>query len=227
MPNAPLKSLPKMDEQISVVWSASGSLLSRTWAHHIKFVAKERIELSLLRVGSDVDCTQATSRDLHSLNSSDSVCEISPRFDPHIAAERNGAGSNASVRNGRIDLRRIACAGELVVEMIGSSSRCAKAQAMFLLADLPELVSDYERHEITWMLARSVLLRLLGDHEVEEDMEGLSPELAARFAESLREDFGDEERARTGPWIDNTAGEPPNRDQIVASVRRWLEKQPG
>jgi hypothetical protein len=67
MPNAPLKSLPKMDEQISVVWSAPGSLLSSTWAHHIKFVAKERIELSLLRVGSDFDCTQSTSRDLHSL----------------------------------------------------------------------------------------------------------------------------------------------------------------
>ena len=97
---------------------------------------------------------------------------------------------------------------------------------MFLLSDLPELVGDYERHKITWMLACSVLLRLLGDHEVEEVMEGLSPELAAHFAESLREETGDEVRARTGLWIDNAAGEPPNRDQIVACARRWLEKQP-
>jgi len=96
---------------------------------------------------------------------------------------------------------------------------------MFLLSDLPELVSDYENREITWMLASSVLLRLLGDHEVEEVMEGLSPELATRFAGSLHEDFGDETLARTGLWIDNAGGEPPNRDQIVASIRRWIEQQ--
>lgn len=97
---------------------------------------------------------------------------------------------------------------------------------MFLLSDLPELVSDYENHEITWMLACSVLMRLIGEYEVEEVMAGLSPDLAARFAEALREAFGDEELARTGLWIDNAAGEPPNRDQIIASARRWLEKHP-
>jgi hypothetical protein len=92
------------------------------------------------------------------------------------------------------------------------------------LSDLPELVSDYENGDLDWLVAYSVLLRLLGKHEVEEIIPALSPDLAMRFGNSLREEFGDEELARTGLWIDNAEGEPRNRDQIVASVRRWLEK---
>ena len=97
---------------------------------------------------------------------------------------------------------------------------------MFQFSDLPELVSDYSSGEVDWTIAYSVLLRLLGDHEVAEVMAALSPELAARFDASLLEEFGDDELARTGLWIDNAGGEPPNRDQIVARIRRWIEKYP-
>jgi hypothetical protein len=96
---------------------------------------------------------------------------------------------------------------------------------MFQFSDLPELVADYERGDVDWVIAYSVLLRLLGDHEVSKVMAALSPELATRFGESLHEEFGNEELAKTGLWIDNAGGEPPNRDQIVARVRRWIEKQ--
>jgi hypothetical protein len=65
----------------------------------------------------------------------------------------------------------------------------------------------------------------VGDHEVSEVMAALSPELATRFDEALHEEFGDEDLAKTGLWIDNASGEPPNRDQIVARVRRWIERQ--
>jgi len=57
-------------------------------------------------------------------------------------------------------------------------------------------------------------------------MAALSPELAALFDESLHEEFGEEEITKTGVWIDNAGGEPPNRDQIVARIRRWIEQQP-
>jgi len=97
---------------------------------------------------------------------------------------------------------------------------------MFQFSDLPELVSDYSTGEVDWVIAYSVLLRLLGDHEVAEVMTALSPELAARFDASLLEEFGDQELAKTGLWIDNAGGEPPNRDQIVARIRRWIEKHP-
>lgn len=97
---------------------------------------------------------------------------------------------------------------------------------MFQFSDLPGLVSDYKSGDVDWMIAYSVLLRLLGDREVSEVMAALSPELAARFDESLHEEFGDEELAKTGLWIDNAGGEPPNRDQIVARIRRWIEQQP-
>jgi hypothetical protein len=93
---------------------------------------------------------------------------------------------------------------------------------MFQLSDLPELVSDYASGDVDWMIAYSVLLRLLGDHEVSAVMSALSPELAARFDNALHEDFQDEERAKTGLWIDNAGGEPPNRDQIVRRIMRWV-----
>ena len=96
---------------------------------------------------------------------------------------------------------------------------------MFQCSDLPELVSDYKRGDVDWVIAYSVLLKLLGDHEASEIMAALSPELATRFDESLHEEFGDEELAKTGLWIDNASGEPPNRDQIVARARRWIGKQ--
>lgn len=95
---------------------------------------------------------------------------------------------------------------------------------MFQFSDLPELVTDYQSGELDWAIAYPVLLRLLGNHEVSEVMNGLPPELATRFDESLHEEFGDEELARTGLWIDSAGGEPPNRDQIVARIRRWIER---
>jgi hypothetical protein len=97
---------------------------------------------------------------------------------------------------------------------------------MFQFSDLPELVSDYKSGDVDWMITYSVLLRLLGDREVSEVMAALSPELAARFHETLHEEFGDEEFAKTGLWIDNAGGEPLNRDQIVARIRRWIKQQP-
>lgn len=93
---------------------------------------------------------------------------------------------------------------------------------MFKISDLPELVADYESGEADWPLAYSVLLRLVGDHEVSEVMSKLSAEMATRFDESLRKEFGDEELARTGLWIDNAGGEPANRDLIVTRVRQWI-----
>ena len=95
---------------------------------------------------------------------------------------------------------------------------------MFQFSDLPELISDYKNGSVDWVIAYSVLLRLVGDHEVSEIMAALSPELAARFDESLHEEFGDAELARTGLWIDNAGGEPPNRDRVVARIRRWIER---
>jgi hypothetical protein len=99
-----------------------------------------------------------------------------------------------------------------------------ESKTMIEISDLPELVSDYENGDLDWLVAYSALLRLLGNHEVEEIIPALSPDLTRRFADSLREEFGDEELARTGLWIDNAAGEPPNRDKIVARIRRWLQK---
>jgi len=97
---------------------------------------------------------------------------------------------------------------------------------MFTISDLPELVADYASGEADWMIAYSVLLRLLGDHEVSEIMAYLSPELADRFASALHEEFRDAESAKSVLWIDSAAGEPPNRDQIIASIVRWLERSP-
>jgi hypothetical protein len=97
---------------------------------------------------------------------------------------------------------------------------------MFQFSDLPELVDDYKRGDVDWEIAYPVLLRLLGEHEVSEVMDRLSPDLSARFDEALRKEFGNEELARSGLWIDNAGGEPPNRNEIVACVRRWIEKQP-
>jgi len=97
---------------------------------------------------------------------------------------------------------------------------------MLQLSELPELNSDYASGDIDWMIAYSVLLRLLGEHEVAEVMSALSPELAAQFNNALHQDFQDDEFMRTGVWtgvwIDNAGGEPPNLDQIVARIRRWL-----
>jgi hypothetical protein len=92
---------------------------------------------------------------------------------------------------------------------------------MFLLSDLPELVSDYHRGDVDWMTTYSVLLRLIGDHEVEEIMTELSPELTSLFAHSLREEFGGD-FSQPVIWIDTAGGDPPNRDQIVARIQRWL-----
>ena len=97
---------------------------------------------------------------------------------------------------------------------------------MFQLSDLSELVSDYANGDVDWMIAYSVLLRLLGEHEVTEVMSALSPELAARFDEALHEDFPDEARAKTGLWIDNAGGEPPNRDAITTRIMRWVKRRP-
>jgi hypothetical protein len=69
---------------------------------------------------------------------------------------------------------------------------------MFQFSDLPELVSDYKCGDVDWVIAYSVLLRLLGDHEVSEVMAALSPELAVRFDEALHDEFGDEELAKAG-----------------------------
>ena len=87
---------------------------------------------------------------------------------------------------------------------------------MFQFSDLPELVSDYKSGDVEWTIAYSVLLRLIGDHEVSEVMAALSPELAARFDDSLREEFSNEELAGTGLWIDNAGGEP----RIVTRLSR-------
>jgi hypothetical protein len=97
---------------------------------------------------------------------------------------------------------------------------------MLRISDLSELVSDYASGDVDWMIAYSVLLRLLGDHEVSEVMSGLSPELAARFDNALHEEFRDEESARTVIWIDNAGGDPPNRDQIITRIIRWLKQRP-
>jgi len=97
---------------------------------------------------------------------------------------------------------------------------------MFQLSDLPELVSDYASGDVDWVIAYSVLLRLLGEHEVSEIMSGLSPELAARFDKALHEDFPSEEQARTGLWIDNAGGEPANRNEIITRIMRWVERRP-
>ena len=92
----------------------------------------------------------------------------------------------------------------------------------FGISDLPELVDDYKSGDVDWTMAYSVLLRLLGDHEVSDIMGRLSPDLVTRFDEALREEFGDQELAKTGLWIDNAGGEPANREQIVDSIRRWM-----
>lgn len=97
---------------------------------------------------------------------------------------------------------------------------------MFQISDLPELVSDYKNGDADWTIAYPVLLRLLGNHEVVEIMDKLPPELAARFSDSLCEEFGNEDLARTGLWIDNAGGEPPNRARIVERICRWIVKQP-
>src|SRR5437867_4263481 len=97
---------------------------------------------------------------------------------------------------------------------------------MFQLSDLPELISDYASGDIDWMIAYSVLLRLLSYHEVSEVMSALSPELAARFDDALHEDFPDEEHAKTGLWIDNAGGEPPDREEIAKRILRWAEQRP-
>lgn len=94
---------------------------------------------------------------------------------------------------------------------------------MFLFSDLPELVSDYHKGDVDWMTTYCVLLRLLGDHEVAEIMSELSLDLTARFAESLRNEFGGD-FSQPVTWIDTAGGDPPNRDQIVARIQRWLVK---
>ncbi len=100
-----------------------------------------------------------------------------------------------------------------------------RSKAVFLFSDLPELVRDYENGAADWIIAYSVLLRLLGDHEVDEVMRALSPGLGARFDESLHEEFGGEDTSGTVIWIDNAGGDPPNRDRIVASIMRWIERR--
>jgi hypothetical protein len=94
---------------------------------------------------------------------------------------------------------------------------------MMDLSDLAELVGDYESGDLDWLVAYSALLRLLGTHEVVEITRALSPALARRFENSLREEFGDEELATTGLWIDNAGGEPVNREVVVARILRSLE----
>jgi hypothetical protein len=96
---------------------------------------------------------------------------------------------------------------------------------MFLFSDLPELVSDYHKGDVDWMITYSVLLRLLGDHEVEQIMNELSPELTSLFAESLRDEFGGD-LSQPVIWIDTAVGVPPNRDQIIERIQRWLTKAP-
>ena len=95
---------------------------------------------------------------------------------------------------------------------------------MIGLSDLPELVQDYENGELLWSAAYPSLLQLLGEHDVEVVIEGLSAELASRFKESLRVEFADEHWAEHGLWIDSAGGEPPNRRQIVARIQTWLKK---
>lgn len=124
---------------------------------------------------------------------------------------------------------------------------------MFQFSDLPELVNDYRSGEVDWMIAYAVLLRLLGDHEVSDVIAALSPELAARFDDSLHEEFSDEELAKTGLWIrwvehahqdidamlDTRMNVPVHEErpdellgsllQVIGSeaVRRWRCKTPG
>jgi hypothetical protein len=93
---------------------------------------------------------------------------------------------------------------------------------MIALSDIPEMNQEYENGDLLWSAAYPSLLLLLGEHEVEEVMEALSPELAARFGAKLHEEFSDEYWAEQGLWIDNAGGEPPNRSQIVTRVRGWL-----
>lgn len=95
---------------------------------------------------------------------------------------------------------------------------------MIVLSDLPELVQDYESGDLLWSAAYPSLLHLLGEYEVEVILNWLSPELASRFKESLRAEFADEYWAEHGLWIDNAAGEPPNRGQIVGRIRAWLRR---
>jgi hypothetical protein len=97
---------------------------------------------------------------------------------------------------------------------------------MIALSDLPELVQDYESGELLWRDAYPSLLHLLGEHDVEVILQGLSVELASRFTETLREEFSDEYWAEHGLWIDNAGGEPPNRRQIVTRALAWLRKNP-
>lgn len=71
------------------------------------------------------------------------------------------------------------------------------------------------------MITYSVLLRLLGRHEVSEMTSNLPPDLAARFESSLREEFPDPAQAHHVLWVSNI-GEPPDREQIIESIIRWL-----
>lgn len=94
---------------------------------------------------------------------------------------------------------------------------------MFQISDLPELVSDFASGDVDWMIAYSVLLRLLGDHDVSEVMAGLSPELAVRFEGSLKEEFEGVTDPSTVVWVDNAGGDPPNRDVIITRIMDWLK----
>jgi hypothetical protein len=93
---------------------------------------------------------------------------------------------------------------------------------MFGITDLPELVADLRDGEADWASAYPVLLRLVGDCEVAELIRALPADVATRFAEALRSEFGDAELAEHGLWIDNAGGEPANRALIVGRIRRWL-----
>lgn len=96
---------------------------------------------------------------------------------------------------------------------------------MFQISDLPELVRDFASGEVDWMIAHSVLLRLLGDHAVSEVMARLSPELAARFESSLEEEFQGVTDPSAVIWIDNAGGDPPNRDVIITRIIDWLQRR--
>jgi hypothetical protein len=95
---------------------------------------------------------------------------------------------------------------------------------MITLSDIPEMVRDYESGELLWSAAYPSLLRLLAEHDVEEILEPLSPDLASRLKESLRNEFSDDYLADHGIWIDSAGGAPPNQEQIVARVRAWLRR---
>jgi hypothetical protein len=95
---------------------------------------------------------------------------------------------------------------------------------MITLSDIPELVHDYEAGDLLWGAAYPSLLHVLAEHDVEVIVEALSPGLASRFKESLREEFSDAYWAEHGLWIDTAGGEPPNRKQIVARARAWLQR---